>query len=268
MNMMIFKGDYEMNINTISKKGEEQEKIAILQQMIDNSKKIVFFGGAGVSTDSGIPDFRSKDGLYNQSYKYPPEFMLSHTCFKRMPEEFFRFYNDKILNCVDCKPNYTHKFLAKLEEKGKLLSVITQNIDGLHEKSGTKNLRLLHGTIWKNYCTKCGKFFSVHEVKGKDIPRCDKCNGIIKPDVVLYEESLDGDVLQQAANDISRCDMLIVGGTSLTVYPAAAFIDFYNGKNLVVINRDPTAKDDSAALVIHGSLSEVFRKINIGCDIE
>lgn len=257
-----------MNKNQNSITFNDEEKIAFLQQMIDNSKRIVFFGGAGVSTDSGIPDFRSKDGLYNQSYKYPPEFMLSHTCFKRMPEEFFRFYNDKILSCVDCNPNYTHKFLAKLEEQGKLLSVITQNIDGLHEKAGTKNLHLLHGTIWKNHCTKCGKFFSVYDVKGKAIPKCDRCGSIVKPDVVLYEETLDGEVLQKSANDISKCDMLIVGGTSLTVYPAAGFIDFYNGKNLVVINKDPTAKDDSATLVIHGSLSEVFRKIDIGCDIK
>lgn len=257
-----------MNKNQTSKPVIEEAQIATLQQMIDNSNRIVFFGGAGVSTDSGIPDFRSKDGLYNQSYKYPPEFMLSHTCFKRMPDEFYRFYNEKILSCIDAKPNYTHKFLAKLEEQGKLLSVITQNIDGLHEKAGTKNLRLLHGTIWKNYCAKCEKFFSVDYVKGKDIPRCDKCNGIIKPDVVLYEESLDGDVLEQAISDISRCDLLIVGGTSLTVYPAASFVDFYNGKNLVVINKDPTSKDESATIAIHGSLSEIFRKINIGCDIE
>lgn len=233
-----------------------------LQTMFNESESIVFFGGAGVSTDSGIPDFRSKDGLYNQHYKYSPEFMLSHTCFEAMPEEFFRFYNDKILCCLDAEPNFTHKFLAELEEKGKLLSVITQNIDGLHEKAKTKNLRLLHGTVMKNYCTRCSKFYSVYEIKGKTLPKCS-CGGIIKPDVVLYEEWLDGNTLNQSAQDIMNCDMLVVGGTSLMVNPAASLVDLYRGNKLVIINKDRTEKDSFANLVIHDSLYNVFKQIRV-----
>lgn len=238
-----------------------------LQQMFDEAKKIVFFGGAGVSTDSGVPDFRSEDGLYRQSYKYPPEYMLSHDCFKKMPEEFFRFYNDKILSCLDAKPNYTHKFLTKLESQGKLLSVITQNIDGLHEKAMTKTIRLLHGTVMRNFCSKCGRFYEVGEIIGKVPPKCS-CGGIIKPDVVLYNEYLDDSVINNAVEDITKCDMLIIGGTSLTVYPAASLIDFYRGNKLVLINKEATSSDSYANLVIHDSLSNVFKQIDIGCDIE
>lgn len=247
------------------------EKIEVLQDLINKAKRIVFFGGAGVSTDSGIPDFRSKDGLYNQSYKFSPEFMLSHSCFEVMPDEFFRFYNDKILCCLKSEPNYTHKFLTKLEQQGKLVSVITQNIDGLHEKANTKTIRLLHGTVMKNYCTRCGKFYSVDylqkDIQNHKLPKCN-CGGIIKPDVVLYEECLDNDVVTKAVNDIINCDMLIIGGTSLAVNPAASFVEFFRGDKLVIINKDATPKDSEATLVIHGSLSEIFKQIDIGCEIE
>lgn len=237
-------------------------KINILQDMIDSSENIVFFGGAGVSTDSGIPDFRSKDGLYNQKYKYPPEYMLSAECFYSMPNEFFTFYNEKILGCLDAEPNFTHTFLVKLERCGKLRSVVTQNIDGLHQKAGTKTVRELHGTIYKNRCTHCGKFFEAKEIVGKIPPKCF-CGGIIKPEVVLYGEGLNDETVSAAIEDISVCDMLIIGGTSLAVYPAAALINYYRGNKLVLINRDETPKDGVADLVIHGSLSEVFKQIRL-----
>lgn len=233
-----------------------------LQEMIDSSKRIVFFGGAGVSTDSGIPDFRSQDGLYSQSYKYPPEYMLSRDCFRIMPEEFFKFYNDKILSCLDAEPNYTHLFLTELEQCGKLASVITQNIDGLHEKANTKTIRLLHGTVMKNYCTKCSKFYSVYEIAGKIPPKCS-CGGIIKPDVVLYGEYLDDQVLVNAVKDIEKADMLIIGGTSLTVNPAATLVNYYRGNKLVLVNKSITQYDDYANLVIHESISEVFKQIKL-----
>lgn len=238
---------------------EQAEK---LRSMIEQSDNIVFFGGAGVSTDSGIPDFRGRDGLYNQKYKYPPEYMLSAECFYSMPKEFFRFYNEKILGCLDCKPNFTHLFLTKLEQAGKLKSVITQNIDGLHQKAGTKTVRELHGTVMKNKCVKCGKFYTAEQIRGKIPPMCD-CGGIIKPEVVLYGESLDEKTLAAAIKDISRCDMLIVGGTSLAVYPAASLINYYGGSRLVVINKDVTPRDASADLAIHDGLGEVFGQISL-----
>lgn len=236
--------------------------IQTLQSMIDNSENIVFFGGAGVSTDSGIPDFRSKDGLYNQTYKYPPEYMLSADCFCDIPEEFFKFYNEKILGCLDCQPNFTHFFLAQLEKIGKLRSVITQNIDGLHQKAGAVTVRELHGTVYKNHCVRCGKFYSAQDILGKIPPHCE-CGGTIKPDVVLYGESLDNTVLHDALDDILHCDMLIIGGTSLAVYPAASLVDYYRGDRLVVINRDIIPKDGCADLAIHGSLSDVLKQISL-----
>lgn len=233
-----------------------------LQEMLDTSKRIVFFGGAGVSTDSGIPDFRSQNGLYNLSYKYPPEYMLSSDCFRIMPEEFFKFYNDKILSCIDAEPNYTHLFLTELEKAGKLVSVITQNIDGLHEKAMTKTIRLLHGTVMKNYCIKCKKSYSVYEIAGKIPPKCN-CGGIIKPNVVLYGEYLDDDILLNAVKDIEKADMLIIGGTSLTVNPAATLVNYYRGNKLILINKSTTPYDSYANLVIHDSISEVFKQITI-----
>ena len=208
-----------------------------LQEIIDKSRKIVFFGGAGVSTESGIPDFRSVDGLYNQKYKYPPEQILSHTFFVNKTEEFFDFYRDKMI-CPNAKPNTAHKVLAKMEKIGKLSAIVTQNIDGLHTMAGSKKVLELHGCVNRNYCQKCGKMFDAEFIlKSKGIPHCD-CGGIIKPDVVLYEESLDNDVVSEAVREIRSCDTLIVAGTSLTVYPAAGMINYFRGGNLVLINRD------------------------------
>lgn len=241
---------------------EQMEKIQELQNIIDRSHRIVFFGGAGVSTASGIPDFRSPDGLYNMKYDYPPEYMLSHDCFKVMPKEFFRFYNDKILGCLDAKPNYTHMWVTELEKKGKLVSVITQNIDDLHQKAGAKTVRELHGTVMKNHCDRCGKFYGVDVVKGKEIPYC-RCGGIIKPDVVLYGESLDDKTVTNAVNDITRADCLIIAGTSLSVYPAAGLVDYFNGKYIVVINMDSTREDECATLVFHEKLNDVLKNIEI-----
>ena len=232
-----------------------------LQGMIDESKKIVFFGGAGVSTESGIKDFRSVDGLYNEKYDYPPEVMLSRSFFNEHKHEFYKFYKDK-LNCLDIEPNVTHKYLKMLEDKGKLSAIVTQNIDGLHEKAGNKNIYLLHGTIYKNHCMMCGKEYDASYVfNSKDIvPRC-KCKGIIKPDVVLYEEGLDEDTVNGTINAISNADMLIIGGTSLVVYPAASFVRYFNGKYLVIINKDATDYDRNANLVIHESLGNIFSKL-------
>ena len=232
-----------------------------LQKLIDESNNIVFFGGAGVSTESGIKDFRSIDGLYNEKYDYPPEVMLSRSFFNEHQKDFYKFYKDK-LNCLDIEPNVTHKYLKKLEGSGKLKAIITQNIDGLHEKCGSKNVLLLHGTIFKNHCMMCGKEYDTEYVFNSQdiIPRCS-CNGIIKPDVVLYEEPLDEDVVAKAIDAIKNCDLLIVGGTSLVVYPAASYIRHFNGKNLVIINKDSTSYDSKADLVIHDKLGNIFSKL-------
>ncbi|WP_022748889.1 NAD-dependent protein deacylase [Lachnobacterium bovis] len=238
-------------------------KIEIFSNWIKESKSIVFFGGAGVSTESGIPDFRSVDGLYNQQYDYPPETILSHTFFRKKTDEFYKFYRAKML-CPDVEPNITHKVLAKLEEKGKLTSVITQNIDGLHQKAGSKRVLELHGSTLRNYCEKCHKFFPVETIiNSKDVPRCDNCGGIIKPDVVLYEEGLNEETLQNAISDLSNADMLIIGGTSLTVYPAANLIYYYQGNKLVLINKTPTPADKKANLCINSGLGSVFSQLNI-----
>ena len=226
-------------------------------QWVEESGNIVFFGGAGVSTESGIPDFRSVDGLYNQQYKYPPETILSHTFYKSNPEEFFRFYRAKML-CPDAKPNAAHKKLAEWEREGKLLAVVTQNIDGLHQAAGSKQVYELHGSVHRNYCEKCGKFYDLdHILHTTGVPRCD-CGGVIKPDVVLYEEGLDEKTVEGALEAISTADMLLVAGTSLTVYPAAGFLRYYRGNRLVLINRDPTPFDDRADLVFHESLGMVL----------
>lgn len=248
-------------------------------EMVKGSNNIVFFGGAGVSTESGIPDFRSTDGLYNQQYDYPPETILSHTFFERRPEEFYRFYRDKIL--IDgAEPNITHKKLAELEAAGKLKAVVTQNIDGLHQKAGSKEVYEVHGTVAKNHCLNCRQFYSGDEVQalidedkkknsskgGKYIyglPKCRKCGGLIKPDVVLYEEGLDDYIWSMACKYISEADMLIVGGTSLVVYPAAGLINYYRGHKLVLINKSVTPYDDEADLVLHMGLGEVFSKVEL-----
>ena len=231
-----------------------------LQQWVKESNRIVFFGGAGVSTESGIPDFRSVDGLYHQKFEYPPETIISHSFYVKNPEYFFRFYREKMLP-LGFEPNITHKKLAQWEQAGKLQAVVTQNIDGLHQKAGSRKVYELHGSVLRNYCTRCGKFFSAEFVKnGVGVPHCD-CGGIVKPDVVLYEESLDQEVIAKSVHAIRNADMLIVGGTSLTVYPAAGLIQYYRGDRLVLINRDATPYDDQADLVLHESLGEVFSQL-------
>ncbi len=231
-----------------------------LKKMIKECHNIVFFGGAGVSTESGIPDFRSKDGLYNQKYDYPPEEILSHTFFMNNTLKFFKFYKDK-LNTLKYEPNITHKVLTELEKSGKLKAIITQNIDGLHQKAGSKKVYELHGSTLRNYCMKCHKFYDATYVfNSKGIPKCS-CGGTIKPDVVLYEEALDEETVSQAIHAINKCDMLIVAGTSLTVYPASGLIRYFNGKYLVLINKDKTDYDDMADLVIHDSLGKVMKNI-------
>ena len=229
-----------------------------LRDMIAESSNIVFFGGAGVSTESGVPDFRSQDGIYNQKYKYPPEMIISHSFFMRDPEEFYRFYKDRMVY-REAKPNAAHLALAKLEAMGKLSAVVTQNIDGLHQAAGSRKVLELHGSIYRNHCMRCGKAYTLDEVMEREgVPCCDECGGIIKPDVVLYEESLDMGVMREAAACISRADMLMVGGTSLTVYPAAGMIDYYNGDRLVLINRDSTKRDDAADYIIRGNIGDVL----------
>lgn len=228
-----------------------------LKSWIEESGNIVFFGGAGVSTESGIPDFRSQDGLYHQQYDYPPEEILSHSFYMKNPEEFYRFYRNKML-APGAKPNKAHLALAKLEREGRLKAVITQNIDGLHQAAGSREVLELHGSVHRNHCLRCGKFYGLEAIENSSgISRCS-CGGMIKPDVVLYEEGLDMDVLNRAVNYISRADVLIVGGTSLTVYPAAGLIDYYRGHKLVLINRDATALDSRADLVISGKIGEVL----------
>lgn len=242
------------------KKINNQEKIKKLKEWINESNNIVFFGGAGVSTESGIPDFRSKDGLYNQKYKYPPELILSHTFFMAKTKDFYDFYRDK-MNSLKYEPNITHIKLAKMEKEGKLKAVVTQNIDGLHQKAGSKNVFELHGSVLRNYCMKCKKFYDAEYIfNNNDIPKCE-CGGIVKPDVVLYEEGLDDDTVEGAINAIENADMLIVGGTSLTVYPASGLINYYKGNKLVLINRDETSFDKRANLVINNSLGKVFSEL-------
>lgn len=236
------------------------ENLEKLKTWVQESKRIVFFGGAGVSTESGIPDFRSVDGLYNQKFDYPPETIISHSFFLKNPEYFFRFYREKMLP-LGFSPNITHKKLAQWEEVGKLSAVITQNIDGLHQKAGSRRVLELHGSVLRNYCMKCHKSYSAEYVKNSQgICRCD-CGGIIKPDVVLYEESLDSQVLEKSIYAIAQCDLLIVGGTSLTVYPAAGLLRYYPGHRLVLINRDETPYDNQADLVLHESLGKVFEQL-------
>ena len=233
-----------------------------LQSIVDASKRIVFFGGAGVSTESGIPDFRSVDGLYSQKYAYPPETILSHSFFEARPEEFFKFYRDKLL-IKGVKPNKAHLKLAEMEQKGKLSAVVTQNIDGLHQTAGSKNVFELHGSTLRNYCIECGRFYPVEAIMGSTgVPKCS-CGGVIKPDVVLYEEPLDPDTTKGALREISNADTLIVAGTSLTVYPAAGFLDYFRGKELVLINRDPTPADKPATLVIHAKVGEVLSEVKV-----
>ena len=235
------------------------EKIEKLKEIIKNSNNIVFFGGAGVSTESGIPDFRSKDGLYSQKYDYPPEEILSHTFFYKHTEYFYKFYKDK-LNCLNIKPNITHLKLKELEDSGKLKCIITQNIDGLDIKAGSKKVLEIHGSIYRNYCTKCNKFYSAEYVfKSKEVPKCT-CGGIIKPDVVLYEEALN-ETFEYAIDYIKKCDTLIVAGTSLTVYPAASLIRYFKGKNLILINKDKTKYDDIATIVFNQNMSDIFKEI-------
>ena len=237
-----------------------EREINELQKIIDDSNNIVFFGGAGVSTESGIPDFRSADGLYHQKYKYSPEQVVSHSFFMKYPEVFYEFYKDKMM-CLDAKPNAAHNKLAELESSGKLKAVVTQNIDGLHQKAGSKTVYELHGSIHRNYCMKCQKSYDANYVKNQNgIPYCE-CGGMIKPDVVLYEEGLDGNVINAAIRAIASADTLIIGGTSLVVYPAAGFIDYFQGKHLVVINKSETGKAVNAELSINAPIGEIMSGI-------
>ena len=236
------------------------EQIEKLRRWIEESSRIVAFTGAGVSTESGIPDFRSVDGLYSQKFDYPPETIISHSFYERKPDYFFRFYREKMLP-LGFSPNITHNTFAQWEREGKMLAVVTQNIDGLHQKAGSRKVFELHGSVLRNYCTRCGKFHSAEFIRDSDgIPRCD-CGGIVKPDVVLYEEGLDGEVIENSVAAIASCDLLIVAGTSLTVYPAAGFVNYYRGNRLVLINRDETPYDHFADLVIHASLGDVFSQL-------
>ena len=235
-------------------------EIETLKKWLDESHHIVFFGGAGVSTESGIKDFRSVDGLYHEQFDYPPETIISHSFYLRNPSYFFRFYREKMLP-LGFEPNITHKKLAQWEQEGKLDAIVTQNIDGLHQKAGSKNVYELHGSVLRNYCTRCHKFYPAEFIRdAQDIPRCT-CGGIVKPDVVLYEESLDGETIEKSVAAIAGADLLIVAGTSLTVYPAAGLLRYYRGNRLVLINRDQTPYDDNADLVIHDSLGNVFSQL-------
>lgn len=232
-------------------------------EVIKKSDNVVFFGGAGVSTESGIPDFRSVDGLYNQKYDYPPETILSHTFYRRKTSEFYRFYRDKMI-LKGAKPNVIHLSLAKLEKEGKMKAVITQNIDGLHQMAGSQEVLELHGSVHRNYCEECGKFFDADYIlESKDVPRCDVagCGGGVKPDVVLYEEGLDDETIRKSIEYIRNADVLIVGGTSLAVYPAAGLIDYYRGNKLILINKSATPRDSVADYIYQGSLSDIFSKL-------
>lgn len=254
-----------MNMNKTETKLEE--KIENFQKIYDNSDSIVFFGGAGVSTESGIPDFRSQDGLYSQQWKYPPETIISRSFFDANPVEFYRFYREKLI-IKNIEPNTAHFQLAKMEEKGKLKAVVTQNIDGLHQKAGSRNVFELHGSTLRNFCMDCGAeygidFIAESENSPDKLPRCAKCGGLVKPDVVLYEESLDQNVINGAVNAIKNADTLIIGGTSLVVYPAAGLIDYFRGKNIVLINKSATAGDARANLVIHESIGKVLGMLKI-----
>lgn len=236
------------------------EEINRLKELVEQSRRMVFFGGAGVSTESGIPDFRSTDGLYHQQWKYPPETILSHTFYMKNTEEFYRFYKAKML-MLDAKPNQAHVKLAQLEAQGKLTGVVTQNIDGLHQAAGSKRVYELHGSVLRNYCTKCGAFYDAQYIKeAEGVPRCT-CKGVIKPDVVLYEEGLDDRTVRGAISAISQADLMIIGGTSLAVYPAAGLIDYFQGDALVVINKAATPRDSQADLVIQGSIGEVLSSV-------
>ena len=232
-----------------------------LKQWVKESRRIVFFGGAGVSTESGIPDFRSQDGLYNMKYKYPPETIISHSFFMRNTEEFYRFYRDKML-FPEAQPNAAHRKLSQWEAEGRLLAVVTQNIDGLHQAAGSKNVYELHGSVHRNYCTRCGQFYDLDFImRGEGVPKCEKCGGTVKPDVVLYGENLDDNVVNGACNAIASADMLIIGGTSLAVYPAAGLIDLYRGNRLVLVNLSQTPQDSRADLVIHERIGQVFSEL-------
>lgn len=236
------------------------KELEILKKWVNESGKIVFFGGAGVSTESGIPDFRSVDGLYSQKFDYPPETIISHSFYERKPEYFFRFYREKMLP-LGFEPNITHKKLAQWEQEGKLLAVVTQNIDGLHQKAGSKKVYELHGSVLRNYCTRCRKFYPAEYIKNAaGVPKCD-CGGIVKPDVVLYEEGLDQDTIEKSVLAIRQADLLIVAGTSLTVYPAAGLIQYYRGHRLALINRDATPYDAQADLVLHENLGKIFEEL-------
>ena len=237
--------------------------VQALEEILAKSSRIVFFGGAGVSTESGIPDFRSVDGLYHQKYDYPPETILSHTFWEQNPEEFYRFYRDKLI-VKGAKPNAAHLRLAKLEKQGKLKAVVTQNIDGLHQAAGSKTVYELHGSTLRNYCTRCGKFYDVDFIANSTgVPRCTECGGIVKPDVVLYEEGLDQQTVEGAVHAIARADCMIVAGTSLSVYPAAGFIRYFQGEHFVLINRDPTPADKLADLVLHQKVGQVLSQIQV-----
>ena len=237
------------------------DELQTLKEWLDEAKNIVFFCGAGCSTESGVPDFRSVDGLYHQQYDYPPETILSHSFFVSKTEEFYRFYQAKMLE-LDAQPNPAHLALARLEQRGKLKAVVTQNIDGLHQAAGSKAVFELHGSVHRNYCTKCGKFFDAQYMKDADgVPKCDACGGLIKPDVVLYEEGLDEQVLTGAVRAIEGADLMIIGGTSLAVYPAAGLIRYFQGSHLVLINKDPTPSDTHANLVLHAPIGQVFSQV-------
>lgn len=239
----------------------DEEKLNQLKTWVDESRRIVFFGGAGVSTESGIPDFRGVDGLYHQQFKYPPETIISHTFYQRRPEIFFDFYRKRMLY-PHAQPNIAHKKLAEWEQEGKLLAVITQNIDGLHQKAGSKNVYELHGSVHRNYCQKCGTCYTLEQFMDMDsVPVCPVCGGRVKPDVVLYEEALDPMTISGTLDAIRRADLLIVAGTSLTVYPAAAFLDEYPGNRLVLINKTPTPRDELAQLTLHEKLGDVFKRL-------
>jgi len=243
--------------------GKRMTEIETLQKWLDESRRAVFFGGAGVSTESGIPDFRSVDGLYNQSYAYPPETIISHSFFLKAPEEFYRFYKEKMLY-LDAKPNAAHRKLAELEAAGHLAAVVTQNIDGLHQAAGSKTVYELHGSVHRNYCMKCRKFFDAPFIKqAEGVPRCDLCGGTVKPDVVLYEEPLDALTMERAVEAIANADVLLIGGTSLAVYPAAGLINYYRGDRLALINKTPTPYDARANLILTGRIGEILSQIRV-----